>query len=384
MTDSGFASTLDRRGLFRIGGVGALALGSASVLAACGSSSSDSATSPTTPAAAASSGSGSATSASYPAVDVQLSWIKNIEFAGEYWAIEKGYYTAQGIQGMSTTNLLANSGSTTAEDVVVSGQALVGLSSPSATAPAILNGAPLISIAATYQKNPFCLLSLQENTPIKTPQDLIGKKIGVQSGANQVIWKGFLKANKIDESQVQTVTTQFSIAPLEQKKYDAHFSYLTNEPILAQQDGFTPVTLGFADNGLPFVAETYIVTKDTLSSKRDQLKAFLIAEIKGWTDAVKDPATSASYAVTKYGADQSLDLTEQTAEAKAQNGLIVTDDTNANGLFTISDALKDQNVKTLALMGTTITADQLFDTSLIEEIYQENPDLIVKLPVTKA
>ena len=111
MTDSGFASTLNRRGLFRMGGVGALALGSASFLAACGSNS-DTSAPPAAPTTV--SGSDSAASATYDAIDVQLSWIKNIEFSGEYWAIEKGYYTEQGIQGMSTSNLLANSGSTTA------------------------------------------------------------------------------------------------------------------------------------------------------------------------------------------------------------------------------------------------------------------------------
>ncbi|HEY0258646.1 MAG TPA: ABC transporter substrate-binding protein, partial [Lacisediminihabitans sp.] len=150
---------------------------------------------------------------------------------------------------------------------------------------------------------------------------------------------------------------------------------------LAQQDGFTPVTLGFADNSLPFVAETYIVTKDTLASKKDLLKAFLIAEIKGWTDAVKDPAQCAKYAALKYGKDQKLDVKEQTAEAKAQAKLIVSPDTNAHGLLTMTDDLIAENIKTLDLMfpKTKVTADQLFDMSLINEVYQENPDLIVSL-----
>ncbi|WP_022881147.1 ABC transporter substrate-binding protein [Gryllotalpicola ginsengisoli] len=369
MTSSAFTrSQLDRRGFLRLGGAGALALAGSSFLAACSSSS-------------PSSGSSSGGKKDYGTIALQLSWIKNIEFAGEYFATEKGYYKDAGFSGVT---LIANSGSTTAEDVVVSGQALVGLSSPSATAPAIAKGAPLKTIATTYQKNPFCLLSLKEKTPISTVDDLKGKTVGVQSGANQVIWEGFLKANGLSTDDVKTVATQYSITPLESGKYDAHFSYLTNEPILATQDGYTPVTLGFADNGLPFVAETYIVTQDTIDNKRDLLKAFLVAEIKGWTDAVKDPAQSATYAVTKYGKDQKLDQTEQTSEATAQNGLIVTADTNKNGLFTLTQDLIDENIKSLAAMGVTTTADKLFDTSIIDEVYKENPDLIVSLPVPSA
>lgn len=366
----------DRRAFLRFGGSGVLAAGGAALLAACSSPSGGS-----SPSASATGGATSAAAAAYGTIALQLSWIKDIEFAGEYFATENGYYTSA---GFTAVNLIANSGSTSAEDVVASGQALIGLSSPSATAPAIAKGAPLKTIATTYQKNPFCLLSLEERTPITTVAELKGKKVGVQSGANQTIWEGFLKANGLTLSDVDTVTTQFSIAPLEQGKYDAHFSYLTNEPIQAAADGYKPVTLGFADNGLPFVAETYIVTQDTLNTKKDLLEAFLAAEVKGWTDAVKDPHQSAVYAATKFGADQKLAVGEQTDEATDQNGLIVSAETNKNGLLTISDALVEQNIKALAAMGTTITASSLFDTSVIDQVFKDHPELIVTLPITKA
>src|SRR5437868_2561236 len=83
----------------------------------------------------------------------------------------------------------AGRGSTTAEEIVVSGKALVGLSAPIGTVPSVLKGAPLKIIGSTYQKNPFCLMSLEDGTPIRTVADLKGKKLGVQAGANQTIIK---------------------------------------------------------------------------------------------------------------------------------------------------------------------------------------------------
>ena len=80
--------------------------------------------------------------------------------------------------------------------VVAAGKAFVGISSPDITAAAILQGADLIIVGAQYQKNPFCIMSLATK-PIHTPQDMIGKKIGVQS-TNESVWKAFLKANNID------------------------------------------------------------------------------------------------------------------------------------------------------------------------------------------
>jgi ABC-type nitrate/sulfonate/bicarbonate transport system substrate-binding protein len=368
-------SAFDRRSFLRMGGVGAGLIGGGLLLAACSGTSGSGGSS-------TSSSGASGAAADYGTIAVQLSWIKNIEFAGEYFATEDGHYTDAGFDEVT---LLAGAGSTTAEEIIISGKALVGLSAPIATVPSVLKGAPLKIIGSTFQKNPFCLMSLEDGTPIRTVADLKGKRLGVQTGANQTIIKGFLKANGLSESDVEIVTTAFDIAPLISGKYDAHMSYITNEPILAEGEGKKPVVLGFADNGLPFVAETFTVLQTTIDQKRDLLKAFLKAEIQGWTAAVKDPAGSAKLAAEKYGKGanfgKDLDVEEQTKEAEAQNGLILTDDVNANGLFTMTDELVKENIDSLAAMGYTITADKLFDLSLLDEVYKENPDLKVSFTI---
>ena len=377
MPDPVIPSAFDRRSFLRAGGLGAGLLGSGLLLAACsGGASAES---------GAASGSTSSTSgaAGFGTISVQLSWIKNIEFAGEYVATSNGYYTKA---GFTEVELIAGgAGSTTVEELLVTGKALVGLSAPIATVPSVLKGAPLKVIGSTFQKNPFCLLSLEDGTPIRTVADLKGKRLGIQPGANGTIVKGFLKANGIPLSDVTLVTTSFDIAPLISGKYDAHMSYITNEPILAEARGKKPVVLGFADNGLPFVAETFTVMQTTIDTQRDLLKAFLKAEIQGWTGAVKDPAKAADLAVNTYGKGanfgKDLDLDEQTKEAEAQNGLIVTEDVNTNGLFTMTDELIAENIKSLTAMGYAITADKLFDLSLLREVYKENPDLITKFDI---
>ena len=66
----------------------------------------------------------------------------------------------------------------------------------------------------------------------------------------------------------------------------------------------------------------------------------------------------------------------ETLEAEAENKLISNADTQKNGLFTVSDALIAANLKTLAIGGLKLTSSQLFDLSLLAEIYKENPSLI--------
>ena len=50
--------------------------------------------------------------------------------------------------------------------------------------------------------------------------------------------------------------------------------------------------------------------------------------------------------------------------------------TPSTGLLTITPELIDQNIAALKLGGTTETAGQLFDLSILTEVYQEDPSLV--------
>lgn len=347
-----------RRDFLRFAGLGATGL----ALAACGSGGSGA------PAGGAAPAPGQ-----FGTISVQLSWIKNIEFAGEYFADSKGYYSEAGFEKVDLVTGPVDS----ADALVLAGNIDVGLSAPDATARFITEqGAPLKIIGSTFQKNPFCILSLEEGKPIRTPADLVGKTLGIQAGTNQSIFAGFLKANDIDPASVNQVVVQYEPTPLTEKKVDGFMAYLTNEPFIVKADGFTPVTLSFADNGLPLTAETFTVLQETIDTRRDMLKAFLRAEIRGWTDAVASPAESARLAVEVYGKDLGLDIPGQTEQAEAQNALVVSPDTEANGLFTLTPALIGQIINALGNIGITVTAEELFDMSLLQEVYAASPELV--------
>ena len=312
-------------------------------------------------------------SSDFGALDVQFSWIKNAEFAGEYFADSNGYYTEA---GFSSVNFIAGPTATTA--VVLSGDALVGLSDAVAVTPVILEEeAPLKIIGATYQKNPFTILSLKDGANIQSAQDLIGKKIGVQAGGNETLFDALLAANGIDASQVTKVPVEYDPAPLVNGEVDGFLAYVTNESITVQNLGFEVTNLLFADNGLPFVAEAFVVTQDSIDNNRAALKAFLYATIKGWKDAINNPDEGARLAAEVYGKDLGLDIAKEKQQSSAQNELlVVTEETKANGLLTISEALQQQNIDTLAAAGYTISAEQLFDMSLLAEVYEEHPELL--------
>jgi ABC-type nitrate/sulfonate/bicarbonate transport system substrate-binding protein len=355
-----------RRRFLASTGLGALGL---AALAACGGTEAQ----PAGQASPSAAGASSVAPGAYGTLSLQLSWIKNIEFAGEFFADSKGYYTEAGFEKVDLVTGPVDS----ADTLVSTGTIDVGLSAPDATARLITEqGADLVIIGSTFQKNPFCILSLEEGKPIRTVADLAGKTIGIQAGTNQSIFEGFCKANNVDTSTFTTTVVQFEPTPLTEKKVDGFMAYTTNEPFLVKADGFTPVTLPFADNGLPLTAETFCVTKAALAADRDKFKAFLKAEIKGWYDAVADPEAGAKLAVDTYGKGLGLEYDSQLEQLKAQNELVVSADTKTNGLFTLTDELIAQIIGAIAAVGITITAEELFDMSLVKEIYAAEPDLI--------
>jgi ABC-type nitrate/sulfonate/bicarbonate transport system substrate-binding protein len=302
---------------------------------------------------------------------LQLSWILNEEFAGEYFADTNGYYEEA---GFSSVNLVP--GPETGVAPLLSGSADVALSDAVSIGSAVASeGAPLKIIGATFQANPFTILSLAAGGDIATPEDLIGKRIGVQD-SNRTLFDAFLLANEIDASELTIVPVQYDPAPLVNGEVDGFMAYLTNEAITVAAEGLQTTNLPFADNGLPFVAETITTTDETIASSRDMLKAFLVAEIKGWTDAVNDPEEGSRLAVEVYGAELDLNPENSLAGAIAQNELVVSEETEEFGLFWISEELQAATIESLERAGLEIEAGDLFDLSLLAEVYEENPELI--------
>ena len=109
--------------------------------------------------------------ASFGSAGVALSWIKNYEFAGYYYADKEGDYTKN---GFSSVDIIAGGGTTNSWDTVLAGQALIGLASDlTGVTGAINDGAPLKIIGAQFVKSPVGFVSLAKN-PISSVSELAG------------------------------------------------------------------------------------------------------------------------------------------------------------------------------------------------------------------
>ncbi|MFE4001646.1 ABC transporter substrate-binding protein [Nocardioides sp. YIM B13467] len=359
--------TSRRKSVQRRAAAALLTLVAATTLAACGSDSEE-----------------GSSEEGFGTISMQYSWIKNEEFAGEFYAEDKGYYEEAGFDAVNGI-----SGPDTGVAKLLSGKVQVAINDAASVGSAIAEQeAPLKIIGATFQKNPFTILSLKDGGNIATPADLKGKKIGVQD-SNVNVFKAILAANGLEEKKddITVVPVEFDPTPLMKGQVDGFMAYLTNEAITVEMAGHEITNLPYAENGVPYVAETYTVTDQYLAENRDLLKALLTAEIKGWSETFKNPTDEVVKVVTTHynqaasdsdGLEASfgeLDPVKTKRGLEESQKLISTPETEKNGLFTISEELQQQTVDSLAAAGWEVSVEDLFDTSIIDEIYEENPEL---------
>jgi len=295
-------------------------------------------------------------------ISYQLAWVKNFEFAGSYIAAEKGYYKDEGLE----VNLVAGGTTTNFETEVVSKKALVATSYAELTGAALSQGAPIVIIGTIYQKSPYAIIS-RAAAPIKTPKDMVGRKIGLNA-STQTAFDTFCAINKIDPKSCQQVPVEVDPAPLATGQVDGWLGYVMDEPSTLRSRGVEVETLNFGDFGFYNYASVYEVRKDSLKDRRDEIKAFMRAEVRGWQDAIADPALAAQLTIDKFGKDLGLDAKAQTLAAAEQNKIVATGDPS-RGILTLDPKVLPLTIPTLKGIGVTTTVDALYDTTVMDEVY---------------
>lgn len=304
-------------------------------------------------------------------VAMQLSWVKNKSFIGEYFADSQGYYADAGL----AVQLVP--GPSTGIPELLAGTVDVAISDLFPVAAAIAQeGAPVKILAATFQRNPMTVMSLTDGADIETVQDLVGKRIGVQS-VNTAAFEGFLAANGLTTGDVTVVPVEFDPSPLTNGEVDGYIAYATDQSTTLRTQGYEVTDLLFADNGMPFVAGVFVATDEMIATRPEVLSALLEAEIRGWNDAVADPEAGAMLGVDVYGADLELDAAGEVAGATLQTQFVTSDETAANGMLTMSEKLRADTLASLARLGYALKDADVFDLSLLAGVYAAHPDLIV-------
>lgn len=297
---------------------------------------------------------------------VALDWVADVEFAGFFVALERGYFSDQGL------DVSFYPGGPNAPDPLVSLSAGRSQISQSLWLPyldARSQGNDFVIVGASLPVNPGAVISLPSN-PIRTPKDMIGKNFLIQFPSLEVELQGIAKVNGLSPD-FRTSPTGFAADPLFAGDGDGYLAFITNQPLALEANGMVPeqdfIVTRLVDLGYPVATSLLTVDRQFLNAHRNELKAFLAALIKGWRDAANDVEGAATLVVEKYGRDLGLDQANQVAVLKETLKLIKHPENKIP--FYLPEKQREDMIAFAKASGqpSVPLVNDVFDMSLLEE-----------------
>ena len=135
-------------------------------------------------------------------VVLMLNWYLYGEHAPFFYGLEKGYYSAEGID----LDIQEGRGSGITTQAVAAKSATFGYVDVPTMMRAAIKGAPVIATGVLLQKSPMSVMGFAEKN-IRKPEDIKGKIVAMTpGGSNEQIWPLFLKKTGLKESDFTTVS----------------------------------------------------------------------------------------------------------------------------------------------------------------------------------
>jgi len=218
-------------------------------------------------------------------VQLGVGYIPSVQFAPFYVAIDQGYFTDENIdvelEHGFETDFLKLLGTNERQFIVASGeQVILGRA----------QGLPVTYAGAWYQKFPVVIFA-PADAGIKTPEDLIGKKVGIPGlfGASYIAWKGLIYATGIPDDQVQLESIGFTQASaVRAGVVDAANDYAANGPVQLQIAG-EDVDVIVIDDYIKMPANG-LVTNETVVAKQPALVESMVrAMVRGIRFTLDNP-----------------------------------------------------------------------------------------------
>jgi NitT/TauT family transport system substrate-binding protein len=300
-------------------------------------------------------------SAHAAAVNMRLGWLANAQYAGDFVALDKGWFKERGIE------LKIDPGGPSIDPISLTagGSSTIGnVASIAAMLLARSNGLPVKAFATALQRHPFAFITLDKR--INSPKDFVGKKIGIQATARPLI-NAVIAKYQLPREQVQVQVIGSDTLPLKTGQVDVITGWVIDAPQMAAV-GPEARALLLWDMGIRLYAFTYFTTDEVLKTRSDMLADFLGASARGWDWAADHPEEAVDI-VLKYARDLKRDL--EIATWKRQTPFLWSDATKQNGWGWMEAQIWDDAIKVyadLGLLKTPVTSKDTMTQDVLKRV----------------
>lgn len=254
-------------------------------------------------------------------------WYAQAEHGGFYQAIAEGIYRKHGLD----VTVRMGGPQVNGLQLLLAGQMDLFMGYDIQTLKGVEQGLPLVTVAATFQKDPAAIIS---HPGVARLEDLKGRPIAISAASDTTFWP-WLRA-RYGFSDAQKRPYAFSVQPFLADKALSMQGYVTSEPYSVEKGGVQPVVFLLADLGYPPYAQTIVATKDTLAKRADAVKRFVQATAEGWKSYLANPAPGNAL-IRKDNPQMPDDLLAfGLAKIKAY-GIVTGGDAATQGIMTMTD-----------------------------------------------
>lgn len=210
---------------------------------------------------------------------VRLGWLANANSAGQIVAAAKGYYHDEGLDVIFREGGMVDPSVKT----VASGEDDVGFANgPDLVISARAAGAPL-KIVAVIQREGYHGFFVRDDSVIQTPKDWIGRRVGVKLGSpTYLYYQAILGKLGIERSGIHEVPVTYDLRLFLAGEVDIYPGAKNNEAIALEAQGIRLKCFSPVDYGIPTMGNVLFANETTLHKRRDTVRRFVHATMKGW------------------------------------------------------------------------------------------------------
>ncbi|ADZ71517.1 ABC transporter substrate-binding protein [Polymorphum gilvum] len=243
------------------------------------------------------------TAAAATDIKFTLDWKFEGPAAPFFIALDKGYFEAEGL------NVTIDTGAGSRESIprVATGAYQMGFGDINALIK-LMDEQPDLKVKAVmmaYERPPFAIIGRKSLGITDDPKSLEGKTLGAPPpDAAFGQWPAFAEVAGLDTSKITIENVGFPVREpmLAQGQVQAIFGFSFSSVLNLKAQGIAEddiVTLMMGDHGLDLYGNVVMVNTDFAAANPDAVKGFVKALVKGYLDAIADPAAAIPYVMKR-------------------------------------------------------------------------------------
>jgi len=268
-------------------------------------------------------------------------WYAQAEHGGFYQAVAEGTYRKHGLDA----DIRMGGPQVNVMQLLLAGKADAVMGYDLQTIAGIEQGLPLVTVGATFQKDPAALIA---HPDVKTLEDLKSRTLLIGQASETTFWPWLKGRYGFTDGQKRPYA--FSVQQFLADRRVAQQGYATSEPYSIEKAGVKPVVFLLADHGYPPYAQTIVTTRAVLEKRRAALQKFLLATAEGWKSYLANPAPGNAL-IRKANPEMEVSLLDFGHARIRQLSLVTGGDAARQGILSMTDARWKQTFDFMAGAG---------------------------------